>query len=279
VEADAMTARRHPPARDALARQYRDGANLAARQRIYAFDSAGQPWHAWVFEQLCRAVPGDRRARVLEVGCGNARLWQENLERVPQTWEVVLSDASPGMLAGARRSLGSRASRFAWVRLDVQALPLASDHFDAVVANHMLYHVPDRDRAIGEIRRVLVPGGGLLAATNGRGHLRPLKDLLDRYVSTSIADAFTAASGTFVLENGEEQLRTHFRRVDVRRLSGELRVTDTDAIVDYVRSIDRAKDSVVGDALAALRAEVGQVIRDRGSFDLPTEAGVFVATA
>jgi ubiquinone/menaquinone biosynthesis C-methylase UbiE len=64
--------------------------------------------------------------------------------------------------------------RFSMRRMDVQALDLPDAAFDAVVANWMLYHVPDRPRALAEIRRVLRPGGTLFSATNGDAHVREI---------------------------------------------------------------------------------------------------------
>ena len=142
--------------------QYRTAANLAARQRIYQYATRDVAWHAWVFQQMRPPLPPD--ARVLELGCGNGALWRETLDRVPPRWRVTLSDLSAGMLDDARRGLAHGASRFHVARIDAQSIPFADQSFNAVVANHMLYHVPDRPRAYGEIARVLRPGGRLFAA-------------------------------------------------------------------------------------------------------------------
>ncbi len=53
---------------------------------------------------------------------------------------------------------------------DANHLPYADGTFDAVVAMWMLYHVPNLDRTLAEARRVLRPGGVLIAVTNGRQH-------------------------------------------------------------------------------------------------------------
>ena len=67
-----------------VAQQYATSANLAARQRIYRFATAGATsWHGWVFDQMSRLPPD---ARVLELGCGNGMLWRENAARVPPAW-------------------------------------------------------------------------------------------------------------------------------------------------------------------------------------------------
>ena len=54
----------------------------------------------------------------------------------------------------------------------VAALPFAAGTFDAVLAMHMLYHAPDVTAAVVELRRVLRPGGVVLASTLSGDHLR-----------------------------------------------------------------------------------------------------------
>jgi SAM-dependent methyltransferase len=61
---------------------------------------------------------------------------------------------------------------------DAQDLPFDDGEFDCAVAAWMLYHVPDVDRAIAELARVLRPGGRLVAVTNSQGHLAEIYDLL-----------------------------------------------------------------------------------------------------
>jgi ubiquinone/menaquinone biosynthesis C-methylase UbiE len=141
-----------------VAQQYRNASNLSARQRIYKYVSPGQSWFDWVFDQL--NLPG--RARIPELGCGNAELWKANLKRLPRAWTITLSDASDGMVDTARQALNGHASQFSFNRFDAQSIPFEKAKFDAVIANHMLYHLPDRDRALAEVRRVLHEGGAFL---------------------------------------------------------------------------------------------------------------------
>lgn len=50
-------------------------------------------------------------------------------------------------------------------RVDIEAMPFASDSIDIVIANHVLEHVGDVDKALAEIRRVLKPGGHAILQT------------------------------------------------------------------------------------------------------------------
>jgi ubiquinone/menaquinone biosynthesis C-methylase UbiE len=258
--------------KDQLREQYRDASNLHARSAIYKYaTNPGPPWPRWVFDQLDpAALPAT--ARVLELGCGDGALWRKNLDRVPPAWQIVLADLSPGMLAAARTDL-----RFPCVQCDAERLPLADGLFDAVIANHMLYHVANRPAALAEIRRVLVPGGRLLAATNGDDLLAAMAELINEF----LGPASPLQRGmSFSLNNGEPQLRPFFSDVQMNRLRGELRVTDADAVVAYVLSVTAAPDHITG---RRRREELWQRVRQQiardGAFVVRTDVGLFHATA
>src|SRR5436305_15089237 len=85
------------------------------------------------------------------------------------------------MLEEARRNLEKGGRAFRFELMDAQAIPFEDRGFDAVIANHMLYHVPDRGLALAEVRRVLKPGGRLYTSTIGGSHLRELDELVSRF--------------------------------------------------------------------------------------------------
>jgi ubiquinone/menaquinone biosynthesis C-methylase UbiE len=209
--------------------QYRTSGNLQARIDFHVrFRTNPYGWQLWVFDRL--RLPAV--ARILEIGCGAGSLWLENRSRVPSGWEVTLADLSAGMLAQARRSLGS--SRL--VALDAQALPFPAARFDArfdaVIANHMLYHVPDRPRALAEIRRVLAPGGRIYAATGGRDQFHEIIAMVRRFDPGLVL----RGPDSFLLETGAEQLAPWFSEVMLHRYDDSLEVTEVEPLVEYVAS-------------------------------------------
>ena len=83
--------------------QYKDSSNLDARVTLHKrFSTNPYSWMNWVFDSLL-TLPED--ATVLELGCGPAYLWKENLGRIPSGWRITLSDLSSGMLDVAWRNL------------------------------------------------------------------------------------------------------------------------------------------------------------------------------
>ncbi|MDQ4127784.1 MAG: class I SAM-dependent methyltransferase [Actinomycetota bacterium] len=261
-------------------RQYRDASKLGARIALHRrFSTNEQPWQRWVFDQF--GLPPD--SRVLELGCGPGDLWAENLDRVPEGWSLTLTDASPGMVREAESRLGSD-RRFAFRVADAQEIPFEDQVFDAVVANGMLHHVSNRNRAFSEISRVLKPGGILYAATNGEGHLREMgwmKRILD---PTHPTDMATKQPLGFDLENGTDQLSPWFRGISLQRYEDALVVTETHPLVDYLLSgaaADAAERGSEADEfglrVAELTDRLERELALRGEIRITKDAGIFVA--
>jgi SAM-dependent methyltransferase len=263
-----------------LTQQYRDASNLQARMQLHErFSTSREAWHPWVFEHL--QLP--EAARVLEVGCGPGTLWRENLDRVPAGWEITLSDFSPGMLREAAQAVGGRHPAFRFEQFDAQAIPHSDARFDAVIANHMLYHVPDRARALAEIRRVLRSGGRLYAATNGRRHMQELQALAiapsgGEGGELPAADAPPAERWTeaFSLENGRQELAPFFPRITLHPFPDALVVTESEPLVAYALS-GRYQTVLTGERLSAFRRTVEDAIAREGAFHITKEIGLFEA--
>ena len=141
------------------------------------------------------AIAEKRPARILEAGCGSG-----DFAALIATPQITCIDSSPAAVTAARtRGLNATLA-------DVQELPFADGTFDVAVANWMLYHVPDRARAIRELARVLTPDGRFVGCYNAPGHLGELWSLLDTAQDEEGSDAV----------NGPAELRSTFPHVEVR---------------------------------------------------------------
>ena len=98
--------------------------------------------------------------RVLDVACGTGVLARALVERVGPRGSVVGLDINEGMLAVARR----KGPAIEWRQGAAEALPFADAGFDTVVSQFALMFFQDRRKAIGEMLRVLRPGGRLAVA-------------------------------------------------------------------------------------------------------------------
>jgi SAM-dependent methyltransferase len=260
-----------------LQSHYKDTSRLDARRHLHAtYSTNPHGFLAWVFEHLHLSPT----CQVLEVGCGSGELWLENRHRLPAGWEVTLSDLSAGMLAAAHHQLRPYGHSFRFVVQDVQALPFAEHSFDAIIANHMLYHVPNRPAAYAEFCRVLRPSGQLYAATNSRDTMRELDDLVRRF-----RHAPAQASGAlrpmndsrlpqgFNLEHGAAELSHWFAAVTLHRYEDALVVPDAEPLVAYVRSTGRLTE----DELTRFQGHVKDVIQRHGPIRISKDVGMFEA--
>jgi SAM-dependent methyltransferase len=263
-----------------LKEQYRDASNLNARIALHSrFSTARVNWYRWLFDRF-RLPEG---ARVLELGCGPARLWCENIERVPESWRVALTDASAGMVAEAEAQLGGASHRFTFAVADARQLPFEDASFDAVIANHMLYHVPDLPRALREVRRVLKPGGRLLAATNGAEHMRELDALSQDVVAGGVVRAFAQSDHLteFTLETAPDYLKAHFSGVRLHRPAGDpdLYVTEAEPLVAYILSVAPGVVRQDEEKVAALHKRIAQALSASGTIRITRASGLFEAHA
>jgi SAM-dependent methyltransferase len=253
-----------------LTDQYKDAANLAARIRLHQLFSTNKyGWQRWCFDHF--TLPAE--ARVLEIGCGPAHLWTTNLDRLPPGWRIMLSDFSSGMLEQARRNLAG-APQFDFKIVDAQAIPFEADTFDAVIANHMLHHVPDRPQALSEMQRVLKPGGAVYLAANGLSHLRELYELEDRFDPALDFGWSRAARESFTLDDGGAEVGRFFQNVRAVRYADALRITAAGPLVDYILSMATAAP------LRARRAELQHFIESelarQGAIHITKESGMLM---
>ena len=253
---------------NSLKEQYRDGTNLEARIALHArFSTARQGFHQWLFAHI--DVPHD--ARILELGCGTGQMWRTLGARVPRTWRLMLTDLSFGMLSSLELTGFENLS--ALLQTDAQAIPFADESFDAVIANHMLYHVPDLPSALREIRRVLEDGGRLYAATNGAGHMQEL----DQFAATLGVD-FHVPTLSFRLENGAEWLAPYFEKVMRDDFADSLVVSEAEPLVAYILSMRSAMAGLSDAQLQRMRALVCERIALEGAMRITKETGLFIAS-
>ena len=253
-----------------LTDHYKDASNLNARIELHRRSSTNkQGWTRWLFDQL--NLPPE--CRVLELGCGPGSLWQENLDCVPVGWEITLTDFSPGMLEQAQDNLGSE-QRFEFEIVDAQSIPYDDESFDAVIANHMLYHVPDRAKAIGEMRRVLKVGGRFYASTVGLGHMQELWKITGRFDPD---EKFQHVIPSFTLENGYEELSRWFSQVTLHRYEDDLVITEAEPLVAYILSMVEAKSVFTDDKLAKLVEYLEREIAAHGAVHITKDSGMFEA--
>ncbi len=206
---------------------------------------------------------------LLELGCGTGEMWIGKDRLIRQCPRFILSDFSAAMLDRAGETLRD-CTGIEYRTIDIQEIPFEDESFDIVIANMMLYHVPDLFRGLREVRRVLKKGGLFYCATYGEnGMMETIAGLFSAYgVKKSINRNFT-------LQNGAEKLLSVFGNVQRYLYEDSLEVTDVNDLVDYIRSLAGMSD------LQKLPEDIIRSVLEKnmsgGVLRIPKEYGMFVA--
>ncbi|MBN2240439.1 MAG: class I SAM-dependent methyltransferase [Dehalococcoidales bacterium] len=250
--------------------QYSTDARLNARIQFYRYTEKKVNFHNWLFENMdFRNVE-----QVVDLGCGNGQLWQKNLESIPDNIHITLSDISEGMVESAREALGVD-SRFEFHVTDACSTPFESNAHQIVIANHMLYHIPDKIRIFAEIDRLMTDDGYAYASTLSSENLLELfyiADGFDKRLNFTRDDTIR----NFNLENGEEILSGSFEVTDTFILRNDVITADADSLLLYLAScFENEQLELLIEKYHDFKKHVETVISDKGSLRITNRSGMF----
>jgi ubiquinone/menaquinone biosynthesis C-methylase UbiE len=253
------------------AKQYSNSQKLAARVRINSkYTVADVGWFPWVARQL----PLREGDHVLDIGCGPGWFWAATDGIWPKNLNLILSDLSPGMVQEAMERC--QALPFGSVQgqqLHATALPFEDGSFDAVIAMHMLYHLPEPSKGIAEMFRVLKHGGFLAITTNGADNMRKMYELTTVFGSLP-SDPAAAAFG---FETAEQLLRAQFGNFTMAQHPASLRITEPEDVFLALTSYPPG-DEASETQLTEFRSVIARAFEQgNGVLEVEKQAGLFVS--
>ncbi|HHX11280.1 MAG TPA: methyltransferase domain-containing protein, partial [Clostridiales bacterium] len=187
---------------------------------------------------------------------------------------LILSDFSEGMVKMVWDKYSSH-NNILSQKIDIQNIPFPDNCFDVVIANHMLYHVPDLSKAISEVHRVMRTGGKFYAATNGNGGMRTYLHNVRKLINPNtpkLSDGFS-----FSLQNGKELLSEYFSDVQSYNYDDTLHITETQDLIDWIKSTIAISNYSESD-FDKLYSYFENIRIKHGAIDIPKELGLFVST-
>jgi trans-aconitate 2-methyltransferase len=149
-----------------VAADFKGPMNTGAREwDAETYDAVSDPQFEWGMEVLERLrLRGDEA--VVDAGCGSGRVTAELAERLPEG-RVIAVDGSAAMVEKAKERLGEGAQ---YVVSDLVGLEL-EEPVDLVFSTATFHWIADHDALFARMRRVLKPGGRLVAQCGGRGNV------------------------------------------------------------------------------------------------------------
>jgi DNA-binding transcriptional MerR regulator/trans-aconitate methyltransferase len=248
--------------------QYKNAKNLNDRITLHEkYSTNKQGWFNWLFYQ----IDFSRVNRLLELGCGNGKLWQENRIDL-RNREIFLSDISEGMVEEVRNKLGSD---FNCIVTDAEKIPFKDSYFDTIIANHVLFYLNDLNLGLKEISRVLKPNGILYCSTYGKNHMKEITEIVQSFDSR-INLSNHSLYDIFGLENGESILKEYFFNVQRMDYEDSLEITESKPLIDYIMSCHGNQNEILGPRLNEFKEYIGELLENNGKIVVTKEAGLFV---
>lgn len=248
--------------------QYKNAKNLNDRISLHEkYSTNSQGWFNWLFEK----IDFSKVNRLLELGCGNGKLWQENNINL-RNREIFLSDISEGMVEEVRNKLGSD---FNCIVVDAEKIPFKDAYFDSIITNHVLFYLNDLNQGLKEIRRVLKSNGVLYCSTYGSKHMKEITDIVQSFDSR-INLSNHSLYDVFGLENGESILKEYFTSVQRMDYQDSLEITESKPLIDYIMSCHGNQNEILGPRLSEFKEYIEELLQNDGKIVVTKQAGLFV---
>lgn len=251
-------------------KQFSNDKNLAMRIDFYKkYTTNKYKFSDWLFDKY----DFKEDISILELGCGNGSHWEGRIEKLPKGCKLILSDFSDGMLNLVEEKYSS-IENVSFRKIDIQSIPFEDNSFDVVIANHMLFHVPNLNKALLEVQRVLKKDGYFYSATDGNGGMRPfLHEAIKQFDPES--EAFTEQL-PFNLQNGCEILSKFFTSVERFDYENVLAITKTEDLMEWLKSTSTISGFSEENLVNLYNYFENIRVKD-GAINIPRETGVFVS--
>ena len=248
--------------------QYKNAKNLNDRICLHEkYSTNKQGWFNWLFEK----IDFSKVNRLLELGCGNGKLWQENKIDL-RNREIFLSDISDGMVDEVRNKLGSN---FNCIVVNAEKIPFKDAYFDTIIANHVLFYLNDLNQGLKEIDRVLRPNGIFYCSTYGKEHMKEITEIVQNFDSR-INLSNHSLYDIFGLENGEVILKKYFSNVQRLEYPDSLEITESKPLIDYIMSCHGNQNEILGPRLNEFKEYIEDILKASGKIVVTKQAGLFV---
>lgn len=249
---------------------YMNAKNLETRITLHdKFSINKQGWFPWLFEQIDFSTV----YRLLEIGCGNGKLWESNSYNL-RNREIFLLDSSEGMIDDVRQKLGNE---YNYIVANCQSIPFKNNYFDTIIANHMLFYLKDLKQGLSEITRVLKTNGTFYCTTYSKLHMKEISELAKNFDSRiSLSD--DPLPERFGLENGRQILSNYFSFIELKKYEDYLLITEAQPLIDYILSCHGNQNEYLGNRLKEFKIYIEDLIKESQGIKITKDSGLFICT-
>lgn len=254
--------------KEEIINHYINAKNLETRITLHdTFSINKQGWFPWLFEQIDFSTV----YRLLELGCGNGKLWQYNFYNL-RNREIFLSDISNGMLEKVKQNLGND---YNYLNIDCQNIPFKNNYFDTIIANHVIFYLKNPHLGLSEITRVLKKSGTFYCSTYSKNHMKEISDIVKNFDERINLSSISLAEH-FGLENGKEILSNYFSFVDIKKYEDELIINESQPLIDYILSCHGNQNEYLLNCLKDFKFYIDNLIKQSNGIKITKDAGLFI---
>lgn len=255
---------------DNIIDHYINAKNLETRIKLHdQFSINKQGWFPWLFEQIDFSTV----YRLLEIGCGNGKLWDYNTYNL-RNREIFLSDNSNGMLEETKQRLGNE---YNYLVVDCHNIPFKNDYFDTIIANHTLFYLKDLNQSLLEVTRVLKKSGSFYCSTYSKKHMQEISNLVKGF-DERICLSADSLPDHFGLENGKTILSKYFHFVELRKYEDALLINEAQPLIDYILSCHGNQNEFLANRLKEFKVYIENLIKQSNGIKITKDSGLFVCT-
>jgi len=252
--------------------QYKNHQNLTKRINLWSYGSNPESLQKWIFSK----IQLQENERVLELGCGTGQLWLENYTDVPSTCPIVLSDFSEKMVYKAKKNLISLNLPIHFEIINAEEIPYGNETFDVVLGCHMLYHVPNIEKTLTEINRVLKLSGRFISTTISQYHIREIKDFLSEFGLYS-EERFKLFS-KFRNETGRDVLKPFFEEISFDEYLNYVKITSVAPLINYIDSMcPMERYPNYQELKPQIEDTIKKILKKNLKFEVTGVSGLFIA--
>ncbi len=253
-----------------IVNHYMNAKNLSARIKLHDLYSTNhQGWFPWLFEQIDFSTV----YRLLEIGCGNGKLWENNHYNL-RNREIFLSDASEGMVEEAKSKLGNE---YNYLVIDCQNIPFKNNYFDTIIANHVLFYLKDIDSGLKEITRVLKNQGTFYCTTYSKKHMQEIS-IIAKEFDERISLSDEPLPDYFGLENGYDILKKYFSFIELKKYDDSLLITKSQPLIDYILSCHGNQNDILANQMKEFKQYIENIIAKNNGIKITKDSGLFICS-
>jgi ubiquinone/menaquinone biosynthesis C-methylase UbiE len=262
------------------AEMYATQERLNVRSRTHEiYTQPKMDFPEWVLNHIL--WQGDEK--VLDIGCGAGLYMDTVRSRLNENGLLIAADISTSML---RTMNTSKLPCMAFLlNADATYLPIRSQSFDVVMANHMLYYVQEVKKTVWEFRRVLRDGGYFIATTNSQNSMRDFHlEIVESLSILGYEDHPPSPSrARFTLENGADYIKSIFPSVQTKQVENALIFPNVKPVEAYIDSLRPTYEPYLHPDLSwetlmeQIRKRVSEKIQINGKYKVSKTTGVFIA--